>query len=202
MVEGRVVRVASSPARVLFRTGPGQLLAVGERGAPGALPWRRRSARHRINVSDGTTVLLDVRTGGPTVVTRGDGVPVGALLHGTSMTAYAEPGGTVCHVVRCAAEPGTEDTARLSILDPGGHEFGRIEVVRTPAGWARGRTVDEAGHTYVWWDRGGSALDVPVLGTRLVINRDLDRVEREILLAVCTEIAVDPRSFGWVLSDG
>ncbi|RMI35632.1 hypothetical protein EBN03_05215 [Nocardia stercoris] len=199
MVEGRVVRDASHPVRILFRTGPGQLLAVGERGPESKLPWRGRAARHRITGADGSILELDGRDRARTTVLRENGAQAGVLLHGTSVTAVAEPGGTVCHLVADPA-PATPDVDVLSVLDPCGTEFARTEVVRTPAGWARGHTVDAAGHTYVWWDRTGLAPAVPVLGTRLVICRDLDRTEREILLALCTEIAVDPTRYNRLLT--
>lgn len=203
MIEGRIGRDAPAGAwRLAFRCGPDHPVAVAVRTPDpggsrlGALFGRRHSLgpRHSLTYADGAVVLVEPRGGDATVLRRGTGAPIGTILHGTSSTAAAATGGTLCHFVPHPTVPRRPDLFHLLVLDQSGNEFGRIQVIRTVAGWSP-HHVDELWDTHLWWDRGGEDLPLPILGTRLVVERRVDQDELDALLGACVDMALGLRPY-------
>ncbi|WP_153415632.1 hypothetical protein [Nocardia macrotermitis] len=199
MIEGRVACETPGGATIAFRGGPGVPVAVaarGEaRGARSAMLLGRKSISFRIGYADGSVVRVEPLDEVSIALRRGDGAAIGTILRGETVTAVAATGGTVFHVVPDAGESCTPELFRLVLLDRSGGEFGRLDVIRTVGGWASHRLADPLGDTYLWWDRGGESLPVPILGTRLAVPYPLDRVERDMALAACADIALGLRPY-------
>jgi len=194
-----VVCDAPGGVTIVFRGGPGEPLAVaarGEgRGARSAILLGRKNSRYRIGYLDGGVVRAEPSDETTLALRRGDGSVVGTIVRGETVTAVAATGGTLFHFVPDPGEACTPDLFRLVVLDRMGAEFGRIDVIREASGWASHRLADSMGDTYLWWDRTGQPLPVPILGTRVVAEHPLDRVERDVLLAACTDIALGLRPY-------
>jgi hypothetical protein len=208
MIEGRVVHKASNALRITFRSGPGNPLAVGVQGSGNGrcatlailLGFRAAGAgRHRITYADGSVVWVDSRDDASTVLRRGDGTAIGHILRADTTTAVAATGGTVCHFVPHPDEPRTPDLFRLLVLDRMGNEIGYLDVIRTAGGWTRRHLAHNLWDACIWWDRAGRPLPVPILGTRLAMARPLDRVERDMLLGACVDIALGLRPYVTVM---
>ncbi|MEG8181638.1 hypothetical protein [Nocardia terpenica] len=182
MIEGRVLHTPSTAPEITFRSGPGAPLATAVHNAA--------SHKHRITYADKSVIWVESKPIAPTVITRGDGTAIGSVLRADTSTAVASTGGTLCHFIPHPDTPSTPDLFRLLLLDRSGNKTGRLEIIRTPAGWAMGYNGEHARDTTLWWDRTGPPLPVPILGTRLVMNRPIDRVERDILLAACVDMAI------------
>ncbi len=202
MIEGRVVRALSDGARIEFRSGPGDPIAVAEReeaAAPGRrfpIPLGRTKTRvdtHLITYTDGYRVRIRSSGDAPTALETVTGTRTGLILVTDTATAVSITAGTLCHFVPHPEEPRTPEVFRLLILDLFGVEMGRLSLIRTPEGWSR--RGDELADNHLWWDRTGQSLPVPILGTRLAIGRRIDRDERDALLAACVDMALGLRPY-------
>ena len=67
----------------------------------------------------------------------------------------------------------TVEAYRLIVSAPDGSPVARLDIIRTVGGWTVARAVDAATDLYIWWDRAGQPLKVPILGTRLTLDRPL-----------------------------
>lgn len=194
-----MVSEAPGRASIVFHGGPGDPLAVGARGeghgARSAVLLGRKDSRYRIGYADGTVLRAEPADETTLTLRRGDGGVIGTILRAATATAVAATGGTLFHFVPDPGETSTADLFRLVILDRSGMEFGRMDVIRGVGGWASHRLADRNGDTYLWWDRTGDPLPVPILGTRVVAEHPLDRLERDVLLAACTDIALGLRPY-------
>lgn len=199
MIEGRVVCETPGRATIAFRGGPGTPVAVAaradSRAARSAILLGRKNIGFRIGYADGSVVRAEPRDEADIALRRGDGTSIGTILFGDTVTAVASTGGTLFHVVPDPDESCTPELFRLVLLDRSGAEFGRLDVIRTVHGWASHRLADPMGDTYLWWDRAGERLPVPILGTRLAAPHSLDRVERDMALAACADIALGLRPY-------
>ncbi len=206
MIEGRVAPGlgGSKALHITFSAGPDEPVAVGVQGAGNGLGARAAIlfgfqnvgvGRHLLTYTDGSVVWVDSHRDAPTVVSRADGGAVGKIVRAETSTVVGATAGTLFHFV---PDPEHRDTAalfHLLVLDRMGEEAGRLDVVREVEGWSAGRLANGAGDTFLWWDRTGTALRVPILGTRLVTAHVLDRVERDVLLAACVDIALGLRPY-------
>ncbi|MBF6329392.1 hypothetical protein [Nocardia transvalensis] len=202
MIEGRVVREVSEPPRIVFRSGPGDPIAVAAREVPGATPRRRpirlgrsasRGHAHVITYADGYRVRLEPDRDGSTVLKSRDGTRIGLIMVTDTATAISITGGTLCHFVPHPDECRTTDSFRLLVLDQCGAEMGRLSLIRAAEGW--GRRGDDPADTHLWWDRTGEPLSVPILGARLAVERRIDRDERDALLAACVDMVLGLRPY-------
>ena len=207
-IEGRVACATPGSFAVTFRNAAGDTVAVAERGSRargGGLRARviRAKRRHdyRMTCSDGSVLWIETGTA-LSRMRRGDGSDVGSLLHTGTVTAVAEPGGTVFHVVPDFAAPRAGNRSQLVILDRMGSALGRMiadidragDIDRaaddfdpaTGAGAAATGGVDAAGRV----DRlGVRCIRVSVVGMP-------DRGERDLLLGACVDLADEPRCYG------
>ncbi|MFC9996903.1 hypothetical protein [Nocardia sp. NPDC127526] len=206
MIEGRVAPGlgASRALHITFSVGPDEPLAVGVQGAGNGVGARAAIlfglqnvgvGRHLLTYTDGSVVWVDSHRDMPTVVSRGDGAAIGKIVRAETSTAVGATAGTLFHFVPDPEHRDTADLFHLLVLDRMGEEAGRLDVVRTVAGWSAGRLANGAGGTFLWWDRTGPPLRVPILGTRLVIGHALDKTERDVLLAACVDIALGLRPY-------
>ncbi|WP_157574325.1 hypothetical protein [Nocardia jejuensis] len=204
MIEGRVEYTTSHALRIIFRTGPGDPLAVAVRGAGNGPVARSAIAlgvrnggtgKHRIRYADGSIVWVESKTTAPTVVRRGDGAAIGTISRARTSTAVSATAGTLFHFVPDPDEPMSAALFRILVLDRMGAAVAHLDVVRTAAGWSLARVANDLYDTYLWWGEAGSALAVPVLGTRLSPHRALDRTERDVLLGVCVDITLGLRPY-------
>jgi hypothetical protein len=206
MLEGRVVCEAPGRVTMVFKGGPGEPLAVATRGdgqgARSAILLGRKNSGYRIGYTDGAVVRAEPSDETTLLLRRGDGSAVGAITRGDTVSAVAATGGTLFHFVPDPDEACTPDLFRLVVLDRMGVEFGRLDVIREAGGWASHRLADRLGDTYLWWDRSGQPLPVPILGTRVVAEHPLDRIERDVLLVACTDIALGLRAYIPAMSQG
>ncbi|MBU3065727.1 hypothetical protein KO481_29895 [Nocardia sp. NEAU-G5] len=199
MLEGRVVCDAPGGVTMVFRDGPGEPLAVAARGEGRGARWAillgHKNSRYRIGYLDGGVLLAEPADETTLALRRGDGSAVGTIVRGETTTAVAATGGTLFHFVPDPGEAATRDLFRLVVLDRMGAEFGRIDLIREASGWASHRLADSMGDTYLWWDRTGGPEPVPILGARVVAEHPLDRVECDVLLTACTDMALGLRPY-------
>jgi hypothetical protein len=153
------------------------------------------TGKHRITYSDGTIVWVQSRSGAPTVVSRADGADIATIERAEISTAISADGGTLFRFVPDPAEAKTPELFRLLVQTDAGAEVGRLDIIRTSGGWILGQIADELWNEYLWWDQAGRTLPVPILGTRLMLNRPVERVERDVLLAVCVDTAIGLRPY-------
>ncbi|MCU1646998.1 MAG: hypothetical protein JWN03_7273 [Nocardia sp.] len=203
MIEGRVVHKTSNALKISFQAGPGDPMAVGVQGAGDGFGGKMAmlfgfknggTGRHSITYADGTVVWVQSKDSAPTLLSRADGTAIAAITRSDTSTAVASTAGTLLHFVP-ADDPKTPELFRMRILDRMGEEFGRLDVVRTAGGWTLGRLADELYNTYIWWDHAGQPLPVPILGTRLILKRTPDAVERDVLLGACVDITLGLRPY-------
>ncbi|MGI8667236.1 MAG: hypothetical protein ACR2N4_14620 [Jatrophihabitans sp.] len=101
-------------------------------------------------------------------------------------------------MLRFVAHPGqakTPDLFQIIVLDPAGCQVATLDIIRRDGGWSLGRALDAAWDEYIWWDRAGRALPVPILGSRLVLDRPVSDLERSVLIGACTDIAIGLRPY-------
>jgi hypothetical protein len=205
LIEGRIARKTSNALKLTFQDGAGE--SVGEAIQGGADGKGAKFAtllgfknggpgRHRLTYPDGSTLLVTSRERQPTLIARGDGVELATINRGPTSTAVLAGGGELLGFV---ADPGgavTGDLFRLLVTAPGGSPFGRLDVIRSDAGWKTLRDVfDSAWEQYVFWDRAHLNLPIPILGTSLLLDRPVSDIERDVLLAACVDIAVGMRPY-------
>ncbi|WP_225728081.1 MULTISPECIES: hypothetical protein [unclassified Nocardia] len=204
LIEGRVVHKTSNALKITFRSGPGDPLAEGVQGAGDGMGAKLAilfgfknggTGRHRITYADGSAVWVRSASAAPTVLSRDDGGEIATIRRGDTSTAVAATGGTLFTFVPDPAEPKTPELFRMLVRDKGDQEFGRLDVIRTAGGWSVGRLVDELYDTYIWWDRAGEPLSVPILGTRLLLRTPVDGLARDVLLGACADITLGLRPY-------
>lgn len=199
MIEGRVMCESQGGVTIAFRGGPGDPFAVAVRGEPrgarSAIVLGHKSIGYQIGYSDGTVVRAEPTDEATLALRRADGAAIATIVRADSVTAVAATGGTLFHFVPDHDESCTTELFRLVVLDRSGNEFGRIDVIRAVGGWASHRLADRMGDTYLWWDRTGVPLPVPILGTRLAVSYPLDRVERDVLLGACADMTLGLRPY-------
>ncbi len=204
MIEGRVVHSLTNALRITFRSAPGDPLATAVQGAGDGFTAKLGTlfgfknggtGRHRLTYADGSALWIHSKDSAPTVLTRPDGSPIATIQRADTSTAVGATAGTLFHFVPMPDGAHTPDLYRLRILDRMGEEAGRLDVIRTPGGWTPARIAGELTDTYIWWDRAGQPLPVPLLGTRLMARRPLDRIERDVLLGVCVDITLGLRPY-------
>ncbi|MGX1808227.1 hypothetical protein ACWIGI_21115 [Nocardia sp. NPDC055321] len=178
MIEGRVARTSRS-LEITFHSGPGDPLAVAVRGDSGRTArmaaWlgfhTAGTGTHRITYSNGTTLLVRSRTSAPTLLTRSDGTAIATISRASTSTAVAGTAGTLFHFVPAPKDAETPALFRLHVLDRMGEKFARLNIVRAGEG------------------------PTPFLGTRLLLCTPPDATERDILVAVCVDIALGLRPY-------
>jgi hypothetical protein len=204
IIEARVVHKKSNALKMTFSDGPGEPFAVAEQGVGDSRGKKigtlfgfnnGGSGNHQVTYRDGGVLNVASRDGKPTVLTDGGGAEIATVHRGETSSAVLSGGSEALRFVPHPTEAKTPDLFRIDVLGPGGEPVASIDVIRRESGWSLGRMAEAAWLEYVWWDRAGRPLPVPILGTRLVLDRPVSDVERTILAGVCTDIAIGLRPY-------
>lgn len=206
MIEGRVVHKKSNALQITFREGPGEPFAVGVQGAGDGRGSKLAtlfgfknggSGNHVLTYQDGATLAVASKDSAPSVFARGDGVEVATVHRGETSKAVLAGGSELFHFVPDPdpEQARTPELFRLVVRNPAGEDLGRLDVIRKEGGWTIMRAIDAAWDEYIWWDRAGRALPVPILGTRLMLAEPVSGVERDVLLGACVDITIGLRPY-------
>jgi hypothetical protein len=209
VIDGRIARKTSNGLKMTFHEGEGDALAValqssgdGKGAKLGVLFGFKNGGpgRHGLTYQDGRQIFVQSREQKPTLITQAGGAELAAVnrvVKGTdSSTAVGADGAQLLHFSSDPIEPMTPDVFRIVITDATGADLGRLHVIRKTSGWKTlSDVLDSAWSTYIWWDQAGAALPVLVLGTRLILLRELDPIERDVLFAACVDLAVGLRPY-------
>jgi hypothetical protein len=204
VIEGRVVHKTSNALQITFHDGPGDPLGIGVQGAGDGkgkkfatlLGFKNGGAgNHRLTYGDGEVVGIASKERQPTVLSRGGGTPFATIERGPTSSAVLVGGGGVCTFVPDPDEAETLELFRVVVNTPSGDRLGRLDVIRREGGWTLSRAIDAAWDEYIWWDHAGRRLPVPILGTRLTLDRPPTGVERDVLLGACVDIAIGLRPY-------
>ena len=201
--EGRCVHKASNALQITFHDGPDEPFAIGVQGAGdsrgkklGILFGFKNGGpgNHLVTYRDGSVLGVSSRDLAPTVLTR-DGVEIATVERDATSIARGPDGAVVLQFLPDPAEPVTLELFRLIVTSPAGEQIGRLDVIRRSEGWSTTRLLDVALTEYVWWDHAGRPLPIPFLGTRVVIDRPVADLERDVLVGACVDIAVGIRPY-------
>ena len=203
VVDGRVGRRVSNALFIDFSAAGAPVASAQQGGADGfgakaAILFgfmNGGSGHHLLTYPDGSTLVIESRDREPTLVTRGDGSPV-ATIDRQAVSSARQPDGTpVLQVISYPEGAETPALFRGLVTAPDGSTLGHLHVVRTSAGWdVRIEDVldlltgDPGGHA-------GSSLPIPFNGTRLALVAPTTPVQRDVLLAVCVDIALGLRPY-------
>jgi hypothetical protein len=203
LIEGRVGRKTSNALKITFQDGPGDPLAVGLQGAGDGRGRKMATlfgfknggtGNHELRFADGRTLGVASRDKAPTEIS-GDGRTVATVNRGTVSTVVLADGTELLRFVDDADEAKFSDQFRLRVSDGSGADLGRLDVIRRSSAWSLDDLADVL-LNYDWWvNRTGESLPIPLLGTRLLLDRPVDGLVRDVLLAVCVDIAIGLRPY-------
>jgi hypothetical protein len=203
LVDGRLARATSNALTMQFRNGPGAPLATARQGAAdgrgkkfGILLGFKNGGpgTHVLTFSDGSVLHVTTRDTPLTTIARADGVEIATTERGEhSQVRRAGGAGLPWFVVSDDPERPKDLDAFHLVVDRGtGERLGRLEVVRTVAGWSLAQDLID---TTIWWGRAGAPMKLPMLGTRLVLDLPVDELELQVLCAVCVDLAIGLRPY-------
>jgi hypothetical protein len=209
VIDGRIARKTSNGLKMTFHEGDGDPLAVavqssgdGKGAKLGVLFGFKNGGpgRHGLTYQDGRQIFVQSREQKPTLITESSGeelAVVNRVAKGLDRsTAVATSGAEILHFSSDPAEPMTPDIFRVVVTDADGGDLARLHVIRKTSGWkSLSDVLDSAWSTYIWWDHAGAPLPVLVLGTRLILLRELTPIERDVLLAACVDLAIGLRPY-------
>jgi hypothetical protein len=201
VIEGRVVHKTSNALQQAFKSGPGEPLATAVQSAADGKGRKMGmlfgfinggTGTHVLTYADGKHVHVQSRSSEPTLVTTPEGAEIATIERGDTSVARTSSGGEIIEFTGDPDGMKSLEAFRLRVNDSIGKEFGRLDLIRTVAGW---KLMDSIADTIIWWDRAGAPLKVPFLGTRLEVTRPLSDLERDTLLAACVDMAIGLRPY-------
>ena len=202
LIDGRCQHKTSNALKITFADGPdGEPLALGEQGVHDSKSVKFATllgfknggvGHHQLTLRGGSTLGIASLDGKPSQFTRGDGTLLATAQRGSSTTVSDGDGRTLLSVTGDPEEVKTPDLYRLQVADGHGSPVAKIEVIRTVGGWT---LASEITSTIIWWDRAGQPLPIPILGTRITGYRSVSDLERDLLLAICVDIAIGLRPY-------
>jgi hypothetical protein len=163
------------------------------RRAPGFQEWRNRQPPTVLHRRTGARVAS--KDGAPSVFSDQHGSEVATVTRGETSTAVLPDAGELFQFAGDPEEGKTLELFRLVVTTGAGEHLGRLDVIRRDTGWTISRAVDAAWQEYIWWDQAGRALPIPILGTRLTLTRPVVRIERDVLLCACVDMAIGLRPY-------
>jgi hypothetical protein len=201
IIEGRCGRKLNNSLTLTFRDGPGDPMAVAYQG--GGDGKGRKAAvlfgfinggtgRHLLTYPSGDSITVASREQVPTTIARADGVELASVERGDESIARLSGGTEVLRIESDPEDAKTLEAFRMRVKAPDGSEIGRLDLIRTVAGWS---LLDELLDASIWWDRAGQPMKIPFLGTRLVLQRDLTEIERDVVLGICVDLAIGLRPY-------
>jgi hypothetical protein len=203
-IEGRVVHKKSNALQITFHDSSGDPFAVGVQGAGdgkgkklGVLFGFKNggTGNHQLTYSDGRVLGIASKDGAPSVFSDQQGNEVATVTRGETSTAVRFDASELFRFTGDPEEAKTVDLFRLLVATATGEALGRLDVIRRDTGWTISRAVDAAWQEYFWWDQAGRALPIPILGTRLTLNRPVVGIERDVLLCACVDMAIGLRPY-------
>jgi len=203
-IEGKLGRKTSNALDLPIMQGAGDPIATGrqsggetKKGGKLAILFGFRNGgtgTHSLTFADGEVLHVQSRDAAPTLVTRPDGVEVAVIERGD--TSIARSGGrTVLTFAPDPDEPKSVELFRMLVSDGSGAPLGRFDIIRTNAGWSIGRIYNTIEDLWVWWDRAGQGLKLPLLGVRMELSREPTAGERQLLCAAAVDITVGLRPY-------
>jgi hypothetical protein len=201
VIEGRCSRKLNNSLTLTFQNGPGDPIAVAQQGA-GDGKGRKAAVlfgfinggtgRHVVTYPDGQSITVESREQVPTTITRGDGVALAAVERGDESIARLSGGTEILRVESAPEDAKLLEAFRMAVKAADGSELGRLDLIRTVAGWSLSQAL---WNEYIWWDHAGQPLKIPFLGARLYLTREITDVERDVLLAICVDLAIGLRPY-------
>jgi hypothetical protein len=138
--------------------------------------------------------------GAPSIFTDGGGAPLAIVTRGATCCAVIPDNTELFGFAGDAAEAKTLDLFRRSVATESGENLGCLDITRRLEGWDVSRALEAAWNVYYWWDHAGQALPVPILSTRLALNRPVVGLERDVLLCACVDRAIGLRPYASAMS--
>ncbi|MDG3009480.1 hypothetical protein G4X40_04895 [Rhodococcus sp. D2-41] len=200
VIEARVQQPAQDALQLVFRCGTGEPIATADQGVFDALGHRMGgslgfesggSGIHRLAVHDGPVLYISSGCGLPTVVSTADGQEVALITRGLVSTASAPDGTELFRFLPAPAHPKTPSAYHL-LITAAGQRVGVLDVIRNCEGLVEACRED---HSDPWWEHIVKPVAVPVVGTRLALERPLGDLQVQILLAVCVDTAIGLRPY-------
>jgi hypothetical protein len=204
MIEGRVGRRTTNSLTMTFRDGPGEPFAVAAqsggdgKGAKLGMLFGFKNGgpgKHVVRFADGRTITVQSRELEPTLVTAADGASLAIIDRGDTSSVRLAGGTEFLRVLPDPEGDDTYDLFRTVLMDESGDQIGHLDVVRRVGGWNLTRAIESAWQTYIWWDQAGQSLPTLVLGTRVMLARPVSDLERDLLVAICVDIAIGRRPY-------
>lgn len=204
LIEGRVKHRTSNALQITFHAGPGEPVAVGVQSAGDGRGRRLGvlfgfknggTGNHQLHYPDGRVVGVASRDGAPSQFTTASGSPLATVHRGDASSAVLPDGRELFWFTADPDEPVTADLYRLRVAAPDHGEIGRLDVIRRAQGWSVMRTLDAIDDFFIWMDRAGQPLPIPIHGTRLWLTEPITDVQRDVLLAACVDIAIGLRPY-------
>lgn len=199
------MRKKSNALKLLFLDGPGgrPFATATQNGADGrgskvATLFGFKNGgvgTHLLEVADGEALHVKSGSSVPTEVTTAAGATVATIERGEESSIARAAGGT--EIMRFLPHPDgckNLERYRLIVTEPGpdGTTLGGLDVIRTMSGW--GFVSEILWGTYLW-DEVGAPLKLPFLGSWTSTERAVSDVERNVLLAACTDIVIGLRPY-------
>ena len=179
------------------------------------------SGRHMMTMRDGSVITVVTSGGDPTRIVRGSGsgsgsgadsgagsagAAIATVERGDVSRVVLADGTHLFTIVPDPVEPKSPEAYRLRVVAgdvvPGlpGSEIGRLDVILQPNAWRLG--VNNLGLDGVIGDladltnmSGRGSLPILVQGTRLVVTVHLSELQRDILCAICVDLAIGLRPY-------
>lgn len=209
VIDGRIVRKTSNGLKMTFHEGDADPLAVavqssgdGKGAKLGVLFGFKNGGpgRHGLTYRDGRQIFVQSREQQPTRITEINGAElavVNRVTKGSDESTAVTPNGVeLMHFTSDPIEAMTPDIFRVVVTDAKGADLARLHVIRKADGWKTlSDVLDSAWSTYIWWDHAGAPLPVQILGSRLILLRELTDIERDVLLGACVDLAIGLRPY-------
>lgn len=157
---------------------------------------------HEVTYADGSTLTVPTVDGSPTLVAR-DGTAVASITRGETSTATTPDGATVLTFLPDPAEPESSARFRIRVVDAAGTHIATSDVIRAGGGYTGADLVgalDVALNGFQF--RAGGSLPIHVLGVRTVLYRELNAVERDVVVAASVELGISVRPYIAAQADG
>ncbi|MEP6477925.1 MAG: hypothetical protein ABJB03_00925 [Rhodoglobus sp.] len=204
VIDGRVGRKLGNALTMTFSSGAANPVATALQGGAAGfggklailLGFRNGGqGRHTLTYPDGSKLIIPVRDWDPTPITRGDGSPVATITRAETSVATLPDGTELFHFGPAPVDAKTSDKYSILVTTPAGEPVAMLEMMRSAAGWISGEDILEFVMEGPINTQTGGALAIPIPGTRMVLYREVEGVERDVLLAACVELGIGIRAY-------
>ncbi|RFA15502.1 hypothetical protein B7R22_06645 [Subtercola boreus] len=213
MIVGRVGRRYTNALTMTFVDAPGAPVATVRQGGAGgfggklaiALGLRNHGpGRHLMQTREGQRVVTASGYNSPSTIER-CGSTVATVTCGATTTVRGAAGGVLFTIEPDPDRASTADVRRMLVRSEHGGPAARVDVILAASGWDIS-PVDLVGFGFALASEGigalvsdgvpsGGSLPIRILGTRLVLPAPVQESERDLLLALCVDLAVGGRRY-------